>query len=125
MRALPVSAGCEACGTGSARRIPNQHHRQRWHQSRDGHARQRHDYPAAPLPRTADLRSRLRSLRRGPAAPLALARRLVQHLVVVVLVEAEVNANPVAEPEQELQFRVVVALDAMLHANRGPLQGAR
>ena len=34
MRALPAPAGCEACGAGSARRMPNQRHRHRWHESR-------------------------------------------------------------------------------------------
>src|SRR5258708_600582 len=66
-----------------------------------------------------------RSAAGGIARIRLLTWGFVQHLVVIVFVETEINANPVAEPEQKLQFRVVVALDAMLHAYRRPLQRAR
>ena len=45
-------------------------------------------------------------------------------MVVVVLFQAEIHADPVAEAEQQLQLGIVAELDAPLDPDRRPVEGA-
>jgi hypothetical protein len=47
---------------------------------------------------------------------------LVKHVVVIVLIEAEIHPDPVAETEQQLELGVVANLDAPLDTGRGPVE---